>query len=157
MVFLVVMYGCESWTIKKAEHQRIDTLELWCCRRLLRVPWIAKGIKLVNPKGNQPWIFLRRTDAEAEALILWPPDEKRWVIRKDPEARKDWWQEEKGMTENKIVKWHHWLNGHEFEQPPADDYGHGSPACCSPWGWKELDTAGQLNNNRIDSINLMEE
>ena len=89
MVLSVVMYGCESWTIKKAEHQRIDASELWCWRRLLR-DW--KDIKLVNPKGNQPWIFIGRTDAEAEAPVLWPLDTKHWLIRKDPDAGKDWRQ-----------------------------------------------------------------
>ena len=88
MVFPVVMYGYKSWTIKKTEHQRIDAFELWCWGRLLRVPWTAK--RSVNPKGNQPWIFIGRTDAEAETTILWPPDVKNWLIRKDPDAGKDW-------------------------------------------------------------------
>ena len=83
MVFSVVMYGCESWTIKKAECQRIDAFELWCWRRFLEVPWI------VNPKGNQPWIFTGRIDAEAEAPILWPPDAKSQLTGKDPDAGKD--------------------------------------------------------------------
>ena len=104
MVFPVVMYGCESWTIKKAKHQRIDSFELWCWRRLLRVLWTA-WIKPVNAKGNQPWIFIRRTDAdaEAEAPILWPPDAKSRLIRKDPDAEKDWRQEEKGAPEDEMV------------------------------------------------------
>ena len=76
----------------------------------------CKVIQPVHPKGNQPWIFIGRTDAEAEAPILWLPDVKNWLIRKDPDARKDWRQEEKGMTEDEMVGWHHWLNGHEFEQ-----------------------------------------
>ena len=99
MVFLAVMYGCESWTIKKAEHQRIDAFELWCWRRLLRVP--CKEIKLANPKGNQSWIFIGRTDAETP--ILWPPDVKNQLMGKDPDAGKDWSQEEKGMTEDKMI------------------------------------------------------
>ena len=90
MVFPVVLYGCESWTIKKAEHQRIDAFKLWCWRRLLRVPWAVRRSDPVNPIGNQPWIFIRRTDPEAEALILWSPDEKSWLIWKDPDAGKDW-------------------------------------------------------------------
>ena len=106
MVFPVNMYGYESWIIKKAECQRIDAFELWCWRRLLRVPWtsrrsnqsILKEIKPVNPKGNQAWIFVGRTDAEAEAPILCPPDAKSWLIGKDPDAGKDWGQEEKGVT-----------------------------------------------------------
>ena len=84
--------------------------------------------------GNQPWIFIRRTDAESEALILWPPDVKSWLIRKNPDSGKDWRQEEKGMTEDEMVGWHHWFNGHEFEQAPGDSEGKGSLACCSIWG-----------------------
>ena len=88
MVFPIVMYGCESWTIKKAERWRIDAFELWCWRRLLS-PLVCKEIKPVNPKGNQSWIFIGRTDAEAEAPILWPPDVKNWLIGKDPDAGKN--------------------------------------------------------------------
>ena len=113
MVFPVVMYGCESWTIKKAEHQRINAFELWCWRRLLS-HLDCKEIKPVNPKGNQPWKFIERTDTEA--LILWPPDVKNWLIWKDPDARKDWRQKEKGMIEDEMVGWRHWLHEHEFEQ-----------------------------------------
>ena len=96
MVFPVVMFGCESWTVKKAEHQRIDAFELWCWRILLRVPWTCKEIQPVHPKGNQSWIFIGRTDVEAKTPILWPPDAKSWLIWKDPDAGKDWRQEEKG-------------------------------------------------------------
>ena len=84
------MYGCESWTVKKAERQRIDAFELWCWRRLLRVPWISKKIQPVPPKGNQSWIFVGRTDAEAETLLLWQPDARNWLIWKDPDTGKDW-------------------------------------------------------------------
>ena len=116
MVFPVVMHGCESWTIKKAERWRIEAFELWCCRRLLRVsPLDFKEIKPVSPKGNQPWIFIGRTDAEAETPILWPPDAKNWLIGKNPAAGKDWRREEKGTTEDEMVRWHHWHDGHEFE------------------------------------------
>ena len=115
MVFLLVTMDVKSWTLKKAECQRIDAFELWCWRRLLRVPWTARRSNLadhlVNAKGNQPWIFVGRTDANAEAPILWPPDAKSWLIRKDPDAGKDWRQEEKGMTEDEMVGWHHQLNG----------------------------------------------
>ena len=124
---------------------RTDAFELWCWRRLLRVPWAARRIKPVNPKGNQPWIFIGRTDAEAEAPILWPPDVKSQLIGKDPDARKDWRQEEKEMTDNEMVGWHHWLNGHEFEQILWDGEGKRSLACCSSWGCKESDTTEQLN------------
>ena len=113
MVFPVVIYGCESWTIKKAERRRIDVFELWCWKRLLRV-LDSKEIQPVNPKGNQSWIFIGRTDAEAETLILWPPDAKNWLTGKDRDAGKDWRQEEKRMTEDEMVGWHHQFNGHEF-------------------------------------------
>ena len=116
LVFLVVMCGCDSWTIKKAEHWGIDAFELWCWRRLLRVPWTARRSKPVNPKGNQSRIFIERTDAEVEAPILWSSDAKSRLIGKDPDAGKDWRQEEKGKTEDEMVGWHHWLKGHEFEQ-----------------------------------------
>ena len=106
MVFPVVMYGCESWTVKKAECWRTDGFELWCWRRLLRVPW-SKEIQPVHPKGDQSWVFIGRTDAEAETPILWPPDAKSWLIGKDPNAGKDWGQELKGMTEDEKVRWHH--------------------------------------------------
>ena len=137
MVFPVVMYGCESWTVKKAEGQRIDGFELWCWRSLLRVPWTWKESQPINLKGNQPWIFTGRTDVEAEAPILWPPDAKKWLIRKNPDAGKDWREEEKGTTEDVMVGWHHQLYGHEFEKAPGDGEGQGSLAWCSPWGHKE--------------------
>ena len=103
MIFPLVMYGCESWTIKKAKRWRIDAFELWCWRRLLRDPWTTKEIKSVNPKGNQPWIFIGRTDAKIETRIFWPPDAKNRLIWKDADAGKDWKQEEKGQTEDEIV------------------------------------------------------
>ena len=119
-------------------HVLTDALKLWCWRRLLRVPWTLKKIKPVDPKGNLPWIFIGRTDAEDEAPILRPPYTKSWFIGKDPDAGKDWGQEEKGATEDEMVGWHHWLNGHEFEQTPGDSEGQGSLVCYSPWGWKSL-------------------
>ena len=97
----------------------------------------SKEIKPVNPKGNQSWIFIERTDAEAKVPILWPPDMKSWLIRKDPDAGKDWRQKEKGTTEDKMVGWHHPLKGHEFEEALGDDEGQGSLVCCSSWGRKE--------------------
>ena len=108
----------------------------------------SKEIKAVNPKGNQPWIFIGRTDAEAETLVLWPPDAKSQLIGKDPNAEKDWGQE-KGSTEDEIVEWHHLLNGHEFEQTPVDKEGQGSLACCHAWGSKESDTTEWMHNNKI--------
>ena len=127
MVFPLVMYGCESWTIKKTEHQRIDIFKLWRWWRILRVP-CCKEIKPVNPKGNQPWISIGRTDAEAKAPILWPPDVTSWLIRKDPDVGKDWGREEKRASEDETVGWHHQLNGHEFEQTPGDGGGQRSLA-----------------------------
>jgi len=110
MSFPIIMYGCQSWTIKKAEQWRIDAFELWCWRRL-ESPLECKQIKPVYHKGNQPWIFSGRTDAETEAPILWPCDVKNWLIGKDPDDGKDWRWEEKGPTEDEMVGWHHWLDG----------------------------------------------
>ena len=115
MVFPVVMCGCKSWTIKRVECQRIDAFKMWCWRRLLRVPWTCKEIQPVHCKGDQSWMFIGRTDVEAETPILWPPDVKSWLMGKDPDAGKDWRREEKGTTEDEMVGWHHRLNGHKFE------------------------------------------
>ena len=106
MVLLIVTYGCESWTIKKADHRRIDAFELWCWRRLLRVPWTSRRsnqsiLKEMNPE------LIGRTDVEAEAPILWPPETKSQLIGKDPDSEKDWRQDEKGMKEDEMVVWHH--------------------------------------------------
>ena len=111
MVFPVVVYKCMSWTIKKAKHQRIKAIELG----IGEDSW-ESGIKPVNPKGNQSWIFIGRTNVEADVSTLWPRDTKSWLIRKDPDARHDWGQEEKWAVEDEMVGWHHWLNGHEFKQ-----------------------------------------
>ena len=108
MVFPGVMCGCESWTIKKAERQRIDGFELWRWRRL-ESPLDCKEIQPVHPKGDQSWVFIWRTDVEAETPILWSPDAKSWLIWKDSDAGKDWGQEEKGTPEDEMVGWHHQL------------------------------------------------
>ena len=105
----------------------------------------SKGMKPINPKGNQPWIFIGRTDAEVEAPILWLPDAKSWLTGKDPDAGKDWGQEEKEMTEDNMVGWNHWLNGHEFEQAPGVGDGQGGLVCCSPWGCKQSEQTERLN------------
>ena len=115
MAFSVVMYGCESWTIKKAE------LKDWCfwtvvLEKTLESPLNCKEIQPVHPKGNQSCIFIRMTDAEAEAPILWPPDVKNWRLRKDPDAGKDWRQKERETTEDETDEWHHQIYGHKFEQ-----------------------------------------
>ena len=109
-VFPVVMYGCESWTVKKAEHQKIDAFELWCWRRLLRVPWTARRSNQCRTEGDQSWVFIGRTDTKAETPIFWPPDAKSWLIGKDPDAGSDRGQEEKGMTEDEMAGWHHRLD-----------------------------------------------
>ena len=142
MVFPVVMYGCESWTVKKAEHWRTDAFELWYWRRL-ESPLECKEVQLVNPKGNQSWIFIGRT--EAEASILWPPDMKKWLIGKDPDTGKNWRPKEKGMTEDEMAGWHHWLYGREFEWTLGVDNGQEGLVCCDLWGRKESDTTEQLN------------
>ena len=114
MVFPLVMYGCESWTIKKAEHRRIGCFWTVVWEKTLESLLDCKEIQPVHPKGNQSWIFIGRTDAEAETPILWPPYVKNWLIWKYPDAGQDWRQEEKGTTEDEMVGWHHRLNGHEF-------------------------------------------
>ena len=125
------------------DHKEGWVLKNWCLRivleKPLESPLDSQEIKLVNPKGNQPWIYTGRTDAEAEAPILWPPDANRQFIGKDSDARQDWRQKEKGAAEDVMVGWHHWLSGHEFEQTPGDSEGQGSLACCCPWGHKELE------------------
>ena len=120
--------------------RRLSTKELMCLNCGVREDsWESLGlqeIKPVNPEGNQSWIFIGRTDAEAETPILWPPDAKNWLLGKDPDAGKDRRQGGKGTTENEMFGWHHWLNGHEFEQALRDGEGQGSLKCCSPWGCK---------------------
>ena len=143
MLFPVVKYGCESWTIKQAKRPRIDASELWCWRRLLKVPWTARRCNQSHSK-DQSWVFIGRTDVEAETPILWPPHVKSWLIRKDSDAGKDW-RQEKGTTEDEIVGWHHWLDGHEFEWTLGIGDGQGGLACCDSWGRKESDATEWLN------------
>ena len=135
----------ESWVLKK-----------WCfwtvvLEKTLESPLDCKEIQPVHPK-DQSWVYIGRTDAEAKTPILWPPDAKSWLIGKDPDAGKDWRWEEKGMSEDGMVGWHHQLDGHEFEQAPGVGDGQGSLACCSPWGHKESDTAEQLNWTELNRI-----
>ena len=144
MVFPVVMYGCESWTVKKAEHLRIDAFELWCWRRLLRVPRTARRSNQSILK-DQPWDFFGRNDAKAETPVLWPPHAKSWLIGKDSDAGRDWGQEEKGTTEDEMGGWHHWLEGHESQWSLGVGNGQGGLACCDSWGRKESDTTERLN------------
>ena len=155
MVSSVVIYTCESWTIRFGCRSTIDldqrwALKNWCfwtvmLEKTLESPLDCKKIKLVNPKGNQPWIFTGKTNAEVKGQYFWPPDAKSRLVGKDPDGRKDWRQEGKGATEDEMVGWHHWLNGHEFEQTQGDSEVQGSLTCCSPWGCKESNTTEQLN------------
>ena len=145
MVFPVVMYGCESWAIKKAEHQRIDAFELWCGRRLLRVPWTARRsnqsiLKEISLEYSMKGLMLklklqyfghlmRRTDSMEKALMLEKTESRRRI----------------GMTEDEMVGCHHGLDGHEFKQAPGVGDRQGNLVCCTPWGHKELDVTEQLN------------
>ena len=133
------------------DHKEDWVPKNWCfwivvLVKTLESPLDYKEIKPTNPKGNQLWIFIRRTDTEAEAPILWTPTVTSWLMEKDLDAGKDWRQEEKRVTEDDMVGWHHRLNGHEFKQP-GDSEWQGNLACCSPWGHKELDKTEWLNNN----------
>ena len=139
MVFPVVMYGCESWTVKKAEHRRIDTFEVWCWRSLLRVPWTARRSNQSILKETTP-----RNDAKAETPTLWPPHTKSWLTGKDSDAGRDWGQEEKGTTEDEIDRWHHRFDGREFEWTPGVGDGQGGLACFNSWDCKESDTTERL-------------
>ena len=140
------MYGCESWTVKKAEHWRIDAFELWCWRILLRVSWTARIlIQPVHFKGNQSWVFFGRNAAKAETPVLWPPHVKSWFIGKASDAGRDWGQEEKGTTEDEMAGWHHWLDGRESEWTPGVGDAQGGLTCCDSWGCKESDTTEWLN------------
>ena len=121
---------CKGWEI----FFFFLAFEPWCWRRLLRVPWTLKEIHPVHSKGDQSWVFLGRNDAEAETPILWPPHAKSWLIGKDPDAGKDWRQEEKGMTADEMVGWHHWLNGLGFGWTLGVGDGQGGPACYGSWG-----------------------
>ena len=132
------------------DHKEGWALKNWCfwtvvLEKTLESSLDFKENKPVNPKGNQPWIFIGRTDAKAETPILWPLDGKNWFFGKYPDPGKDLGQEEKGTTEDEMVGWHHWLDGHEFEQAPGVGDGQGSLACCSPWGYKESDMSERLN------------
>ena len=145
MVFPVVMYGCQRWTIKKAEHWRIDGFELWCWRRLLGVPWIARWsnqsiLKEINPEYSLEGLMLMLKLQYFGHLM-----QRTDTLEKDPDAGKDWRREEKGTTEDEMVAWHHWLDGHEFEQDFGVGDGQGSLACCNPWGCKELYMTEWLN------------
>ena len=145
MVFPVVMYGCESWTVKKADHRRIDTFELWCWRRLLRVPWTARRSNQSILKAISPGISLEgmmlKLKLQYFGHLMWRVDS----IGKDSDAGRDWGQEEKGTTEDEMAGWHHQLNGCKFEWTPAVGDGQGGLACCDSWAHKETDKTEWLN------------
>ena len=152
LYFLGLQNHCRWWLMWELYHKESWAPKNWCfwtvvLDKTLESPLDCKELKPVNPKENQSWIFIGRTDAEAEASIFWPLDVKNWLIGTDPYAGKDWRLEEKGTTEDEMVGWPHWLNGHEFEQASGAGDGQGSLACCSPWvakswtrlsGWTEV-------------------
>ena len=137
--------------VRKLDYKESWVPNNWCLwtvvfEKTLESPLDCKEIQPVHPQGNQSWIFIGRSNVEAETPILCPPNAKNWLIWKDPDAGKDWRQEEKGTTDDKTDGWHHWLNGYEFEQALGDGEGKRSLTCYSPWDHKELDTAAQLNS-----------
>ena len=141
----------ESWALKN-----------WCfwtvvLEKTLESPLDSKEIQPAHPKGNQSWVFIGRTDVEAEIPTHWPPDAKNWLIWKDPDVGKDWGQEEKGTTEDEMVGWHHWLNGHGFGWTPGVGDGQGGLACCGSWGHKELDTTEWLNWTKLNLFGIGKE
>ena len=145
-------YGFSSSHVWMGEldYKQSWVLKNWCfwtvvLEKTLESPLDCKEIQPVHPKGDQSWVFFGRTDAEAETPILWPPDAKSWLIWKDPVARKDWGQNEKEMTEDEMVGWHHWFDGRESEWTPGVGDGQGGLACCGSWGHKESDTTERLN------------
>ena len=145
MVFPVVMYGCESWTVKKAERQRN-----WCfwtvvLKKTLESSLDCKEIQPVHSEGDQPWDFFGRNDAKAETPVLWPPHAKSWLIGKDSDAGRDWAQEEKETTEDEMAGWYHWLDGRESEWTLGVGDGQGGLVCCYSWGRKESDMTEWLN------------
>ena len=144
---------CNHVQMWELDHKEGWVPENWCFWTVVleKIPESSldsKEIKPVNLKGNQPWIFIRRIDAEAEAPIVWPPDVKSWLIGKDSDAGKDWGQEEMGVTEDETVGWHHWLSGHESEQTPGDSGGQRSLLRCSPGGHKGSDMTECLNKKQ---------
>ena len=148
-VWMWELYYKESWAPKN-----------WCfwivvLEKTLQSPLDCKEVQPVRPKGDQSWVFIGRTDVEAETPIFWPPDAKSWLIWKDPDAGKDWRQEEKGTTKDEMVRWHHWLDGHEFGYTPGVGDGQGSLACCGSWGRRESDTTERLNWIKLNKSKLV--
>ena len=156
MIFPVVIYGCENWTIKKAEHWRIDAFELWGWRRLLKVPWTAKRstqsiLKEISPEYSLELLMLKlKLKLQYFGHLMQRADS----LEKTPDAGKDW-RQEKEMTEDEMIGWHHWLHAHEFEEASGIGDGQGSLACCSPWGHKESDMTEGLNWTELNPTSQM--
>ena len=150
---LGVMYGYESWTVKKSERWRIDGFELWCWRRLLRVPWTARRSNQSILKEISPGISLEGMMLKLKP-VLWPPHAKSWLIGKDSDAGRDWGQEEKGTPEDEMAGWHHWLYGPESGWTPGVGDGQGGLACCDSWGRKESDATNLIWSDLILRANL---
>ena len=155
-------YGFSSghewmWELDYTESWALTNWSFWTVvlKKTLESPLDCKEIQPVHPKGDQSWVFIRRTDVEAETPVHWLPDAKSWLIWKDPDAGKDWGQVEKGTTEDEMAGWHHQLNGHEFGQTPGVGDGQGGLTCCSPWSCKELDTTDLLNWTELNIFYLM--
>ena len=146
------MYGYESWTIKKSEWWRIDVFKLWCWRRLLRVPWTARRSSQSILEETNPGCSLEGLMLKLKLQYFGHLMRRADIFGKHPDAGKDWRQEEKGMTEDEMVGWHHWHNGHDFKQTPGDSEGQGSLVCCSPWGHKESDTTERLNWTELSRL-----
>ena len=144
MVFPVVMYGCVKLDYKESWEPKNWCFWIVVLEKTLEIPFDYKEIQPVRPKGDQSWVFIGKTDTEAETPILWPPDAKSWLIGTDPDAGKDWGQE-KGTTEDEMVRWYHQLDGHGFGWTPGVGDGQGGLARCGSWGCKESDTTEQLN------------
>ena len=130
---------------RKLSTEELMLLNCVVLEKTLESPFDCKEIQPVHPKGDQSWVFIGRTDAKAETPVLWPPHAKSWLIGKDSNAGRDWGQEKKGMTEDEMARWHHQLDGHEFEWTPGVGDGQGGLTCCDSWGCKESDTTQQLN------------
>ena len=145
MVFPVIMYGCESWTVKKAERRRIDAFELWYWSRLLRVPWTARRSNQSILKEISPGCSLEGMMLKLKLQYFGPPHATSWLIGKDSDAGRDSGHEEKGTTEDEMAGWHHWLSGREFEWTLGVGDGQGGLACCDSWSRKESDTTKRLN------------
>ena len=152
MVFPMVMYGCESWTVKKAEHWRIDAFELWCWRRLLRVPWTARRFNQSIQSEISPGCPLEGLMLKLKLQYFGHLMRSADSLEKDPDAGKDWGQEEKGTTEDELVGWHHWLDAHGIGWTLGVGDGQGGLVCCSSWGHKESDMIEQLKGTILNMM-----